>query len=41
MQGVDVAPQAEFLSSCVQDLMKSWQFPSSSGGSSVVVPVAW
>jgi hypothetical protein len=41
VKGIDVAPQAEFLSSCVSDLMKGWTFPASSKPSNVTIPVIW
>ena len=41
VQGVDTPPAGDFLSTCVADSMKGWTFPSSSGGSSVTVPVSW
>jgi outer membrane biosynthesis protein TonB len=41
VKGVDVAPQAEFLSACVSDLMKGWTFPASSKPSNVTIPVVW
>ena len=41
VQGVDTAPAADFLATCVADSMKGWTFPASSGGSSVTLPVSW
>jgi hypothetical protein len=41
VQGVDVVPPAEFLSSCVGESMKGWTFPSSSTGGSVTFAVPW
>jgi hypothetical protein len=41
VQGVDTPPAGDFLATCVADSMKGWTFPSSSGGSSVTLPVSW
>jgi outer membrane biosynthesis protein TonB len=41
VQGVDVTPQAEFLTACVSESMKGWTFPPSSQGGSVTFAVPW
>ena len=41
VQGVDVPPAGEFLSSCVGESMKNWTFPTSSQGGSVTFAVPW
>jgi hypothetical protein len=41
VQGVNTPPAGDFLATCVADSMKGWTFPSSSGGSSVTLPVTW
>jgi len=41
VEGVDVTPQGELLSSCVSESMKGWTFPSSSKGGSVTFAVPW
>jgi outer membrane biosynthesis protein TonB len=41
VQGVDIPPAGEFLSSCVSESMKGWKFPSSGQGGSMTFAVPW